>query len=250
MSVVFVIPCFNASKNLDALMHSLAEQSMASGEMWRAIFIDDASVDDTREKLDSIYDSFSGCVRTIYNKDRRFALRNIVETVVDPLQGIDDDDVIAVIDGDDQLCNNETVRLLLDAYVGGDVDVAWTAHRWDVNGMNISKEMPQNVDPYQFPWCSSHLKTFKAGLLRSVAIENFKDHKGDWFKRGYDQALMLSLLYIARSRRKFIQDVCYQYNINSVSMPSRDWTEKEQLQTINLVRARGLVKGTDGGIDA
>jgi len=238
MSVVFVVPCFNASKNLGKLMSSLVSQDR---DLWRAVFIDDVSADDTRLELDRIYEWEKCLVRTVYNAERRFALRNIIETVLDPLQEIDDDDIIAVIDGDDSLCNDATVGLLIDAYAGGNVEVAWTAHRWDVNGMNISKEMPQNVDPYQFPWCSSHLKTFRAGLLRCIAIENFKDHTGCWFRRGYDQALMLPLLSIAKGRRKFIPDVCYQYNINSVSMPNRDWAEREQLQTINFVRARGLV---------
>ena len=59
--------------------------------------------------------------------------------------------------------------------------------------------------------------------------------------RGYDQALMLPLLYIT-NRRSFINEVCYLYNIESVSVDDRDWAEKGQHGTINLVRARGFLR--------
>ena len=55
--------------------------------------------------------------------------------------------------------------MLLDEY-NRDFNVVWTAHKWDINGMNISKEIPNNVDPYAWPWCSSHLRTFKSSLIR------------------------------------------------------------------------------------
>ena len=106
--------------------------------------------------------------------------------------------------------------------------------------MNISREMPNNVNPYQWPWCSSHLKTFKASLLKSINDDNFKDLDGNWFIRGYDQALMLPALYVANNR-KYVDEICYQYNINSVSVENRVWVEKDQMFTINLIRARGFV---------
>jgi len=111
---------------------------------------------------------------------------------------------------------------------------------WDINNLNISKPIPKNVDPYSWPWCSSHLRTFKASLLRDIPDSNFKNTKGEWFKRGYDQALMLPLLKKSKSRN-YIDKVCYQYNIESVSMPERSWEEMDQISTINLVRARGFM---------
>ena len=106
--------------------------------------------------------------------------------------------------------------------------------------MNISRELPDKIDPYGWPWSSSHLKTFKSSLLKLVSDENFTDLDGKWFIRGYDQALMLPLLYVSKNR-KFISDVCYVYNINSVSVEDRTWVERDQMFTINLVRARGFI---------
>ena len=49
--LIFIVPCYNASKNLDVLVSSLKEQS---DDRWCAIFIDDMSEDDTASKLTSL----------------------------------------------------------------------------------------------------------------------------------------------------------------------------------------------------
>lgn len=268
MTVAFVIPCYNAGPNLRALFKSLKEQT---DNDWCVHIVDDMSTDETREVENEISKEIypQGCedpdLYTLkmppsavnkygiprlplsgnFNRERKYALRNIVESVTGEGRVscyVEPSDIVAVIDGDDQLCNSRTVELLHRAYDDPEVDVAWTAHRWDINGMNISREMPQGVNPYQYPWCSSHLKTFRASLLRSIPTVNFKDHRGEWFQRGYDQALMLPLIFKAR-KRLYIPDVCYQYNIKSCSVDDRDWAEMKQLRTVNMVRARGFIDG-------
>tara|TARA_E500000331_G_scaffold358387_1_gene424811 strand:- start:3092 stop:3790 length:699 start_codon:yes stop_codon:yes gene_type:complete len=232
MKVVFIIPCFNALKNIDTLVSSLSDQK---DDRWQAIFIDDISEDNTWNKLSKIDNNKISIVK---NTEKKFALKNIVSHA--RLYQDREDVIIAVIDGDDSLCNENTVSHLINAY-NQDSDVVWTAHSWDINGMNISKPMPQNVDPYSWPWCSSHLRTFKSSILSRIKDENFKDTEGEWFERGYDQALMLPVLYISKSR-KYIPEVCYRYNINSVSIKDRSWEEKKQHSTVNIVRSRGFLK--------
>jgi glycosyltransferase involved in cell wall biosynthesis len=227
MKFTFVIPCYNARPNLPDLLHSINEQKDAD---WEAIFIDDMSNDGTVEFLAGLSDPR---IKLIVNSEKKFALRNIVETSRN-LSGI-----VAVIDGDDQLCNEHTVSIVKSNYTQPGM-VVWTSHRWDINGLNISRALPDRVNPYQFNWCSSHLRTFDASLLASIPESNFKDHEGRWFERGYDQALMLPLLYKA-TVRKFIPEVCYLYKIDSCSMSDREWAESKQLRTVNFVRARGFL---------
>jgi glycosyltransferase involved in cell wall biosynthesis len=233
MKIIFISPCFNASKNLKNLIESVRSQK---DDRWFHVFIDDISTDDTQEEFDRVVGSderFS----MIKNDEKKYALRNIVE-VARQYQD-EKDTIIAVIDGDDQLCNEDTVSLLMDQYEKGN-DVVWTGHRWDINGINISRDMPKNVDPYGWPWCTSHLRTFRSTLLSKISDSNFKNHQGEWFQRGYDQALMLPLLKLTQ-KRKYIDEICYLYNIDSVSVNDRDWAEMNQLSTINLVRARGFL---------
>jgi len=233
MKVVFIIPCFNAEKNLDKLVNSVFSQV---DDLWSAIFIDDMSTDNTWAKLTDLKNK-DPRIEIRKNYEKKYALKNIVEVAREFEK--EKNTIIAVIDGDDQLCNNDTVDLLKQCYESGN-DVVWTAHRWDINNLNISREMPDNVNPYQWPWCTSHLRTFRSSLMSAVCDDNFKNYKNEWFKRGYDQALMLPLLKCTH-RRKYIDKTCYLYNINSVSISDRDWAEKEQISTINFVRSRGFV---------
>ena len=233
MRVVFIVPCYNMSENFEDLVNSIVSQD---DDRWSCIMIDDMSSDSTWEKIEEIQNikgEFSG----IKNSEKKYALRNIVETA--RCFQDSEDIIIATIDGDDSLCNNSTVSLLISEYESGE-EVVWTGHRWDINNMNISREIPREIDPYAYPWCSSHLRTFKANLLSKISDKNFKDTWDNWFKRGYDQALMLPILSLT-SFRKYIPDICYKYNINSVSIKDRSWEEAGQISTINIVRARGFL---------
>jgi glycosyltransferase involved in cell wall biosynthesis len=232
MNVLFIVPCFNAHDNLSVLVESLNSQN---DDRWHAILIDDISQDDTHNKMKEVS---SDKISFFRNSSKKFALRNIVETSR-LFQGRDDL-IIAVIDGDDSLCNDDTVSLLINEYEKGS-DVVWTGHVWDINNMNISKPMPDNVDPYGYPWCSSHLRTFKSTLLNKISDENFKNLSGEWFVRGYDQALMLPVLFMCK-KRMYIDEICYRYNINSVSITDRSWEEMDQISTINIVRSRGFLE--------
>lgn len=236
MKLIFVSPCYNAEENIDSLAASVKNQS---DDRWEHILIDDISTDSTWEKLN---DTLGNDKRftLIQNTEKKFALRNIVE--VSRNYQNDSSTIIGTIDGDDSLCNENTVKLILEAYDKGS-DVVWTGHRWDINNMNISRELPVNVNPYQWPWCSSHFRTFRSTLLEKIPDKNFKHVSGEWFKRGYDQALMLPLLSLTKNR-KYIDEICYLYNIDSSSIPKneRNWSEMEQISTINMVRARGFLK--------
>ena len=233
MKIVIIVPCFNAEKNLDNIKKSLEEQT---DDRWSCVFINDISTDKTQDKIIQICES-NNKFSYVENSDKKYALRNIVEQ--SRKFENESETIIGVVDGDDQLCNPRAIEIVLSAYKSGG-DVVWTAHKWDINGMNISKSMPENVNPYQWPWCTSHFRTFRSSLLKNIHDKNFKDPYENWFKRGYDQALMLPLLSLTKNR-VYIDEICYLYNIESVSVNDRDWAEHSQLSTINLVRARGLL---------
>ena len=233
--IVFIVPSYNIEKNISTLIKSIKEQDY---DNWSCVVIDDISSDDTWNVLHKTLEndkSFS----IIRNAEKKYALKNIIESARKFEN--DEDVIIAVIDGDDSLCNSRAASILADAYKRGN-EVVWTAHRWDTNGMNISGTVPNEVNPYFWTWKSSHLRTFRSSLLRKISDKNFQDRKGKWFKRGYDQALMLPLMYVA-SKHEYVPEVCYLYNIDSSSIPAeeRNWCEREQISTINFVRARGFV---------
>jgi len=236
-TVCFLTPTYNASFHLKDCYESLKEQSNPN---WNWVILNDMSNDDTYEIAVSIAESDEKERVTVINhKEKKFALKGIY----DHLDSYDEnsEQVIAILDGDDSICNENTVELILSAYnKNSKLDALWTSHTWDINGMNISRELPDNLNPYQYPWVSSHLKTFKVNVFRKINRDNFKDMDGKWFERGYDQALYLPILYLAR-KRMFLDEICYLYRINSNSLKVRDWKEKNQMDAIRLVRARGYI---------
>ena len=237
-TVSFISPTYNASFHLRELYESLKEQT---NKNWNWIILNDMSTDDTLSIAKEIEaEDELERVTVIDHKEKKFALKGIYDYIA----GYNDfsEQIIAIVDGDDALCNENTVDILLKEYTENkDLEALWTAHTWDVNGMNISTEIPGNINPYQYPWVSSHLKTFKVSTFKKIHTDNFKDLNGKWFERGYDQALYLPILYISKER-KYLNEICYLYRLNSNSLKIRNWKEKDQMDTVRLVRARGYVE--------
>ena len=236
-TVCFVTPTYNASFHLEECYESLKEQTNPN---WKWVILNDMSSDDTLKIANNIASSDERERVTVVNHVcKKFALKGIYD-YLNNYAGFSEQ-IIAILDGDDALCNENTVDLIIREYNDNPkLDALWTAHSWDINGMNISRELPGNLNPYQYPWVSSHLKTWRASLLKSVNDTNFKNLDGEWFKRGYDQALYLPLIFKSRET-KFLDEICYLYRINSKSVDVRVWSDKDQMDTVRLVRARGFI---------
>jgi len=235
--VTFLSPTFNSSHQLLECYESLVEQN---NKKWKWVILNDMSTDDTLKIAKKIIEKDSR-VKLYNHSVKKFALKGIYDFLIADYAELNCD-LIAILDGDDALCNENTVDLILKEYEDDtNLEALWTCHSWDINGMNISRDLPKKINPYQYPWVSSHLKTFKLETFKKINSENFKDLDGNWFERGYDQALYLPILFLAKER-KFLNEICYLYRINSNSLKSRPLKEKNQMSTIKLVRSRGYVQ--------
>jgi glycosyltransferase involved in cell wall biosynthesis len=237
-NITFVSPTYNSSFQLKELYESLKEQT---NKNWDWVILNDMSTDDTYKIAKEIESSDELERITVVNhEEKKYALRGICEYL--SYYSDFSEQIIAIVDGDDALCNENTVDIILKEYNDNkNLDALWTAHTWDINGMNISTEIPGNINPYHYPWVSSHLKTFKVNTFKKIHEDNFKDLDGNWFERGYDQALYLPILHVAKER-KYLNEICYLYRLNSNSLKVRNWKEKDQMDTVRLVRARGYVE--------
>jgi len=236
MKLIIITPTRNSKENMLQLCASIDCQK---DQRYEHIIIDDAS--DESKMIDESELPCNPKRTVIKNSMRKWALRNIVNYA----RLFDDEEIIiATVDGDDELIGDDVVSAILGEYENSQIDVLWTAHEWDIKrDMCVSRDMPQKIDPYSWPWCTSHLRTFRSTLLKNISDENFKDAKGEWFRRGYDQALMLPLLKVARDR-KFLNKKCYLYKLDSVAIPLSDraGSEVEQVHNIAFIRARGFIQ--------
>ena len=107
-----------------------------------------------------------------FNGNRLYALGNINKTIQASVPK-NKDTIIGIIDGDDRLINNDALNLISDAYTNG-ANVVWTKYMWD-NKLDpcISDSLPEHVDPYTYPWVSSHFRTFGNWIYNKINPEKF-----------------------------------------------------------------------------
>ena len=91
MKIVFISPCFNAAKNIHKLVGSTKCQS---DDRWSHIIIDDMSEDATVEVVDRVIVNDSR-YELIINNEKKYALRNIVESA----RKYQDEDDVVIVDG-------------------------------------------------------------------------------------------------------------------------------------------------------
>ena len=145
------------------------------------------------------------------------------------------------------MTENDTLMILDDAYKSQDPAVLWTKQRWAFTNYNISGPLnAHDVNVYDHPWVSSHLKTFRKNAINNINPKNFRDADDNWIMIGCDQAVFLPIMhraYLEGKSRIFLPLVCYHYNIN-LEDPELFTCErsKEQKYSAEWVRERGYIK--------
>lgn len=161
-------------------------------------------------------EAYDSRVTAIYPEEERlYALKNICRVLDQPdFFKIEDKDIIGIIDGDDYLLRQDCIHKFL-IYYAPNTGAAWSACSWVThNNENFSDWYDQRIDPYKHPWVSSHFRTFRYDIYKQIPKENFLYEDGEYFKRTYDQALMLPILHKCNELgllTHYIEDVMYAY---------------------------------------
>lgn len=250
---------FNASATLQQLLLSLYGQSYSN---WKLILIDDMSSPEELDKETRIFNRFNNLtfnydslaideevckpfrknvqegekITLLLNTEKRWEVANV-------LKGISmckDDDIVCRIDADDWLTDLDALTYLNAIYNQTGADALWTAHRWAFTDKNISGPMPPGADPYNHPWVSSHLKTFRKKLINGVPDINFRGEDGNYIRRAGDQAIYLPVLHRAQ-RRGYVPRVFYHYTIDDVPATYQTTDATFQRDEALALRARGYV---------
>ena len=100
--------------------------------------------------------------------------------------------------------------------------------------------MPDDVDPYKYPWVSSHLVTFRRNILDGVSDENFRDVEGNYFDTAGDQALILPVLYKSK-KRLCLPLTTYHYNVELKKLSNECEETTYAHKTADFIRDRGFV---------
>ena len=240
-----VISCQrNANKFSQHCISSVAQQTVLPDSH---IFIDDVSDDGTREFLSQIKLDH---LKVILNDERKYRLKNIYDAV----NTLDDDAVVFLLDGDDWLAYTNAIERVLKEYEQDHVEYVYT--NWQYSHapiVGISKPIPgSDWDPYSSPWITSAMGTFRARWFKQIPLPNFLDSAGEFFKMGTDQAYILPMLHMLKTRdgdysgARFMNEPMYVYQFAENEMRRRIddegvWERETASSSSQLIRSRGFL---------
>jgi hypothetical protein len=208
----FIIPGYNASKWLPYCINSIKRQEYNN---YTVTFIDDVSTDNSVDVFKRLTEDDSR-FKVIKNKKKKYALRNIEESI--ELLQCDKNDVIIILDADDWLASSSVLTYLSLIYETEGALGTYGSYMYYPLGI-------RGVEPSEYPedvivnnkfredaWRASHLRTFKKEVWDKIDKKDFIDVDGDHYHMAYDQAIMLPVLEMCRERVKYIDKILHVYN--------------------------------------
>jgi hypothetical protein len=156
-------------------------------------------------------------IKVIANSTHMYSIPNIIRSITE--QDPEDDDIIAILDGDDWLAMNISLELVKD-YYDANPELLVTHGSWvsypDPNVINNScpyTEEDWNKGIRKVDWRASHLRTFKYKVWKNVKHDDLKGPDGEFIRVAGDLAVMYPMLEMSgRDRVQFIPEKIYVYN--------------------------------------
>ncbi len=212
---VIVVPSYNNEQHCEKNLESILTQDYRN---FRVIYIDDASTDNTYEKVTSYIENkrMREQCTVIRNEKNQGALANIYKAV----HACRNDEIVVLCDGDDWLASTHVLSTLNRYYNNRGV---WMTYGQFMEypsykrGDEIGICLPVNLYSLKqaklrnMPWVTSHLRTFYAGLFKKIKKEDLQK-EGQFYPTTYDLAIMLPMLEMAREHAFFTKEVLYIYN--------------------------------------
>lgn len=237
---VILTMSYNNGKICEKNLFSLLEQDY---ENYRILYIDDSSTDGTYEKVEAFLkkNDPKGRVTLLRNEKNEGAMANLYHTV----HLLKNEEIVAVVDGDDFLAHRGVLAKLNAYYANPDVwitygnYVEYPTYRRTLGDFStpIDWELVGRKGIRKHPFTASHLRTFYAGLFKRIKLEDFL-YLGNFYPTCCDVASMLPMLELAgKEHAYFVPDVLYLYNTTN---PISDFRKDlKQITTVDTyLRAR------------
>lgn len=205
-----IVPFYNPGEFLEKCVATAMAQKY---ENYEVIFIDDMSDDGSYDKLPHDDDR----VTIIKNDVRKTALENIHDAV---MNHCDEDDIVALLDGDDWFPSKKVLNYINDQYNEHDCWIMYGQASWTDGRRGFASQ----YTPAEFsslrraPFKVSHLRTFRAGIYHRIADQDpefsrLKNEEGGFYRWSYDTAMMFCIMELAGYKRtRFNDTILYIYN--------------------------------------
>lgn len=242
--IVVISPFYNAAPYLERCIHSIAAQMYNNYEH---ILIDDCSTDNSIQIAMNAIEKLPKNLRkrfsVVSNKSNQGAVKNHIKTI----RAQDPKSIIILLDGDDALVNRPDLFSFYNR-IHRSYDFTYGSCWSEVDNIPLHSQtypahIRNNLDyrKHKFNWVVpyTHLRTFKAKLLKYAEDKDFQDSNGTWFKAGGDLATFYKAIETCEPDKVYcVSDLVCLYNDKN---PLNDYkcNSKEQTKTVNEIVKTG-----------
>jgi glycosyltransferase involved in cell wall biosynthesis len=208
-----VIASYNNEKWCIGNLDSCVRQTYKNFTIY---YVDDCSRDRTGALVEAYVRSHhleSKCV-IIRNRERiGSALANYYKVITMLPAHV----VVLTVDGDDRLAHPYVLEKLARVYSSGTTWLTYGNYKSDPPGFPICtapipKLVQEKNEFRKYPWVTSHLRTFYAGLFQRIKRKDLL-WQGRFFPMTWDLAMMFPMLEMAsRGHITFTNEIFYIYN--------------------------------------
>jgi glycosyltransferase involved in cell wall biosynthesis len=249
-SLVILIPSWNNSNWVKYNLESVFNQSY---DNYRIIYIDDCSNDNT--------------VRLVENYVEKFNMKHRFRLVKQPsrnYQGCarfigyhlcDDDEIICMLDGDDWLYDNNSLKYIANEYIHGAMCTYGCYKRFNNNTLENYIYCKNDYFPINIiknrsfrmhRWISQHMRTAYAGLFKRIKYIDLIDNNNRFLSMCTDLYEMFPVLEMAYNKIKLINNVIYVYNKDASNQHNTSYfrqnefpnKKKERLYIENKIKTK------------
>jgi len=224
-----VIPTYN---NGDRIERAIASALRQNYDNFKVYVYDDASTDDTAERVKKINDKkliYRRYVNktgspTYYYKEHSYEANTRV--------------VVAHLDGDDTLYHSGILSRLNEVYTPS----TWMTYGQFINDkgdVGFCSEI-SNTRTYRYDRLlrASHLRTHRAGLFRLIADEDLKDGNGNYYYPSSDSSFMYPLIEMCgKEHIKFIDEILYWYDTSQHHIQSQE-QHKRRMNNLKEIKEK------------
>jgi len=238
--IIILVPFRNPGDYIVDCVNSILAQQYTHYEVY---LLDDNSDDHSFELIQELLEA-TDHFHYVKREKRMGALANLHKGLTEiPLQ---DDDIIAIVDGDDYLFGEYSLQIL--NYTYNDESTQLTYGQFIDSYGNLGSISPYTEEEFKnlraSPWKATHLKTFKHHLFKNFlrkdpACQNLKTEYGLFYPSTYDMAIMFPLIEIAGYEHcTYIPNVRYCYRLHSQNDHATPKGRKLQIDSELHIRSR------------
>lgn len=154
----------------------------------------------------------------ILNSLRKGGLANTLAVV----RAMQPDDVAVLCSADDELAHPNVLTRVKQEYDAGAL-LTYGQFVMSTGEPGWCRQLTEDEHrhPYDAPWVTSHLITFRAYLMQMIPDDLLRDADGNYYDFAGDQAFMLCMLaQVPYDRARFIPDVLLKYNRHEGNDPA------------------------------